>query len=87
VHIVGVSSLAAGHLTLVPELKSELAKFGRDDIMIVVGGVIPPQDFDTLLKAGASAIFPPGTVIASAAVDLIAELNRRLGYGSKEAAE
>ena len=68
-HIIGVSSLAAGHLTLVPELKSELAKYGRDDIMIVVGGVIPPQDFDALTQAGASAIFPPGTVIADAAVE------------------
>jgi methylmalonyl-CoA mutase len=87
VHIVGVSSLAAGHLTLVPELKSELAKYGRDDIMIVVGGVIPPQDYDALRQAGASAIFPPGTVIADAAVDLIEELNRRLGYGPKQAAE
>jgi methylmalonyl-CoA mutase len=87
VHIVGVSSLAAGHLTLVPELKAELARFGREDIMIVVGGVIPPQDFDTLLKAGASAIFPPGTVIADAAEKLIHELNGRLGYGPKQAAE
>ncbi|MGO4704565.1 methylmalonyl-CoA mutase [Microvirga sp. 2MCAF38] len=87
VHIVGVSSLAAGHLTLVPELKAELAKYGRDDIMIVVGGVIPPQDFDALMKAGASAIFPPGTVIADAAIGLIGELNRRLGYKSKVAAE
>jgi methylmalonyl-CoA mutase len=87
VHIIGVSSLAAGHLTLVPELKSELAKFGRDDIMIVVGGVIPPQDFDALTEAGASAIFPPGTVIADAAVNLIDDLNRRLGYGPKQAAE
>jgi methylmalonyl-CoA mutase len=87
VHIVGVSSLAAGHLTLVPELKHELAKYGRDDIMIVVGGVIPPQDFDALVKAGASAIFPPGTVIAEAAVSLIQELNQRLGYEPKQAAE
>ncbi|MBD2748107.1 methylmalonyl-CoA mutase [Microvirga sp. BT688] len=87
VHIIGVSSLAAGHLTLVPELKSELAKFGRDDIMIVVGGVIPPQDFDALYQAGASAIFPPGTVIADAAVNLIEDLNQRLGYGPKQAAE
>ncbi|WP_201863356.1 methylmalonyl-CoA mutase [Microvirga soli] len=87
VHIIGVSSLAAGHLTLVPELKSELAKFGRDDIMIVVGGVIPPQDFDALYQAGASAIFPPGTVIADAAVNLIDDLNQRLGYGPKQAAE
>jgi methylmalonyl-CoA mutase len=79
VHIIGVSSLAAGHLTLVPELKSELARYGRDDIMIVVGGVIPPQDFDALYEAGASAIFPPGTVIADAAVNLIEDLNLRLG--------
>jgi methylmalonyl-CoA mutase len=81
VHIVGVSSLAAGHLTLVPELRAALAKEGRDDIMIVVGGVIPPQDFDALRAAGASAIFPPGTVIADAAETLIADLNQRLGHG------
>ncbi len=78
VHIVGASSLAAGHLTLVPELRSELHQLGRDDIMIVVGGVIPPQDFDELLAAGASAIFPPGTVIADAVIDLMGELERRL---------
>ena len=87
VHIVGVSSLAAGHLSLVPELKRELERYGRPDIMIVVGGVVPPQDYDALFKAGASAIFPPGTVIAEAASSLIAELNRRLGYGSRAAAE
>ncbi len=87
VHIVGVSSLAAGHLTLVPELKAELHTFGRDDIMIVVGGVIPPQDFEALAKAGASAIFPPGTVIADAAIRLLHELNRRLGYEPRQAAE
>lgn len=87
VHIVGVSSLAAGHLTLVPELKSALAKAGRPDIMIVVGGVIPPQDFDALIEAGASAIFPPGTVIADAAERLLEELNRRLGYVQRTAAE
>ena len=79
VHIVGASSLAAGHLTLVPQLRDELAANGRDDIMIVAGGVIPPQDFDELLAAGASAIFPPGTVIADAAVQLLEELERRLG--------
>ena len=87
VHIVGVSSLAAGHLTLVPELKRELVAYGRPDIMIVVGGVVPPQDFEALYAAGASAIFPPGTVIAEAAEKLIAELNQRLGYGSRAAAE
>ncbi|WP_439497375.1 methylmalonyl-CoA mutase [Bosea sp. (in: a-proteobacteria)] len=87
VHIVGVSSLAAGHLTLVPELKGALAKAGRPDIMIVVGGVIPPQDFPALMEAGASAIFPPGTVIADAAEKLLEELNQRLGYSQRSAAE
>jgi methylmalonyl-CoA mutase len=86
VHILGVSSLAAAHLTLVPELKAELAKQGRGDIMIVVGGVVPPQDYDALKVAGAEAIFPPGTVIAEAAEGLLHALNRRLGH-SKEAAE
>jgi methylmalonyl-CoA mutase len=86
VHIVGVSSLAAGHLTLVPELKAALVREGRDDIMIVVGGVVPPQDYDALKKAGAEAIFPPGTVIAEAADELVKALNRRLGHG-QEAAE
>jgi methylmalonyl-CoA mutase len=86
VHILGVSSLAAAHLTLVPELKAELAKQGRDDIMIVVGGVVPPQDYNALVQAGAEAIFPPGTVIAEAAEKLLKTLNKRLGHG-KEAAE
>lgn len=80
VHIIGASSLAAGHLTLVPALKAELAKLGREDIMIVAGGVIPPQDYEALYDAGAEAIFPPGTVIASAAGELIEKLNKRLGY-------
>lgn len=80
VHIVGVSSLAAGHLTLVPSLKEELAKLGREDILIVVGGVIPPQDYDALKKAGAEAIFPPGTVISQAAKDLLVTLNKARGY-------
>jgi methylmalonyl-CoA mutase len=71
VRIVGVSSLAAGHLTLVPELKEALKRRERDDILIIVGGVIPPQDFDAVLKAGATAIFPPGTVIGEAAEKLI----------------
>ena len=86
VHIVGVSSLAGGHLTLVPELKAELDRQGRSDIMIVVGGVVPPQDYDAVRKAGAEAIFPPGTVIAEAAEELVQKLNRRLGHG-REAAE
>ena len=78
VHIVGVFSLAAGHLTLVPALRQELDKLGREDLMIVVGGVIPSQDFAELRAAGADAIYPPGTVIARAAQDLIADLRRRL---------
>ena len=86
VHVIGVSSLAAGHLTLVPEVKVELEKQGRGDIMIVVGGVVPPQDYDALKKAGAEAIFPPGTVIAEAAEELVESLNRRLGH-EKAAAE
>jgi len=71
VHMVGVSSLAAGHLTLVPELRRELSALGRDDMVVVVGGVIPQQDHEALLAAGAAAIFPPGTVIAEAAVELL----------------
>ena len=80
VHVVGVSSLAAGHLTLVPALRDALAAAGRPDIMIVVGGVIPPGDFDELYAAGATAIYPPGTVIAEAAVSLLNKLAGRLGY-------
>jgi methylmalonyl-CoA mutase len=80
VHVVGASSLAAGHLTLVPELKSALEAQGRGDVMIVVGGVIPPDDIQTLLEAGAVAVFLPGTVIANAAIQLIDRLNARLGY-------
>ena len=80
VHVIGVSSLAAGHLTLVPALRDALAKVGRPDIMIVVGGVIPPGDFDELYAAGATAIFPPGTVIADAAIGLLHKLAERLGY-------
>jgi methylmalonyl-CoA mutase len=78
VHVVGVNSLAAGHLTLVPALRQELDAMGRHDLMIVVGGVIPPQDFDELRAAGADAIYPPGTVIAAAAIDLIQDLRARL---------
>jgi methylmalonyl-CoA mutase len=80
VHVIGVSSLAAGHLTLVPALKHALAEVGREDIMIVVGGVIPPGDFDELYEAGAAAIFPPGTVIADAAAGLITKLAAQLGH-------
>nr|ABP46123.1 methylmalonyl-CoA mutase [Mycolicibacterium gilvum PYR-GCK] len=80
VHVVGVSSLAAGHLTLVPALRDALAEVGRPDIMVVVGGVIPPGDFDELYEAGATAIFPPGTVIADAAIGLLNKLAERLGY-------
>ena len=71
VHVVGVSSLAAGHLSLIPELKSALEELGREDILIVVGGVIPPQDHEELYEAGAAAIYPPGTVIADAALELL----------------
>jgi methylmalonyl-CoA mutase len=80
VHIVGVSSLAAGHLTLVPALRRALEELDAPEIMIVVGGVIPPGDFAALREAGASAIFPPGTVIADAALGLLTELERRLGH-------
>ncbi|MFI0724184.1 methylmalonyl-CoA mutase [Streptomyces sp. NPDC021224] len=80
VHIVGVSSLAAGHLTLVPALRAELAAEGREDIMIVVGGVIPPQDVPALHEAGAAAVFPPGTVIPEAAHDLLTKLAAALGH-------
>jgi len=86
VHILGISSLAGAHLTLVPELKAELERHGRPDIMVVVGGVVPPQDYAALKAAGAEAIFPPGTVIAEAAEGLLETLNRRLGH-SKAAAE
>ena len=85
VHIIGASSLAAGHLTLVPALKEELKKLGREDIMIVVGGVVPPQDYDALLKAGAEAIFPPGTVISEAAEKLLKTLRHRLGHDQRAA--
>ncbi len=82
VQIVGVSSLAAGHLTLVPALREELAALDRSDILIVVGGVIPPGDFDELRAAGAAAIFPPGTVIADAALELLATLSAQLGHSA-----
>lgn len=84
VHVVGVSSLAAGHMTLVPALKEELAKLGREDILIVVGGVIPAQDYAFLRENGASAIFGPGTVIPVAAQKVIEEIYKRLGYEEVE---
>ncbi len=74
VHVVGASSLAAGHLTLVPQLKEALKALGREDIMVVVGGVIPAQDYDALRAAGAAAIFGPGTVISKAAIELLDKL-------------
>jgi methylmalonyl-CoA mutase len=87
VHVIGVSSLAAGHLTLVPDLKQALEKEGRGDIMIVVGGVIPPSDYPELFAAGAEAVFGPGTNIPEAATDLINKLNVKLGHAGKAAAE
>jgi methylmalonyl-CoA mutase len=85
VHVIGISTLAAGHLSLVPELNRALTQLGRPDIVIVVGGVVPEQDFAALYAAGAVAIFPPGTVLAEAAVQILDELNRRLGYVQRAA--
>jgi methylmalonyl-CoA mutase len=87
VHVIGVSSLAAGHMTLVPDLKQALEKEGRGDIMVVVGGVIPPSDYPALFAAGAEAVFGPGTNIPEAAMDLIGKLNVKLGHAGKAAAE
>jgi methylmalonyl-CoA mutase len=84
VHVVGVSSLTAGHLALTPQLRDALKAQGREDVMMVVGGVIPEQDFQQLHDAGASAIFPPGTNIPRAAEELLHELNIRLGYAQRE---
>jgi methylmalonyl-CoA mutase len=75
VHVIGVSSLAAGHLTLVPELKAELKKLGREDILVTIGGVIPPQDYEKLYQMGVAGIFGPGTVIADAALELVKKLS------------
>jgi methylmalonyl-CoA mutase len=80
VHIVGVSSLAAGHLTLLPALKAALAEHGRPDIMVVIGGVVPPDDVPTLLEMGAASVFLPGTVIAESALDLLAKLREQLDH-------
>jgi methylmalonyl-CoA mutase len=84
VHIVGVSTLAAGHLTLVPALKRALEASGRPDIMVVVGGIVPAEDWNALYDAGVAAIFTPGTVISEAAEKLIRNLNKRLGYDKTE---
>jgi methylmalonyl-CoA mutase len=81
VHVIGASSLAAGHLTLVPKLREALAELGREDIVIVVGGVVPPQDYEALYEAGAAAVFGPGTVIPEAASRILEELAQRLGLG------
>jgi methylmalonyl-CoA mutase len=80
VHIVGISTLAAGHLTMVPLLKRTLEDGGRPDIMVVVGGVVPPEDYEALRDAGAAAIFPPGTNVGRAAAALVEDLSRRLGH-------
>jgi methylmalonyl-CoA mutase len=85
VHAVGVSSLAAGHLTLVPALRGALAEAGRTDIMVVVGGVIPPDDIQVLRQMGASAVYPPGTVIAEAAIDMLEKLAGRAGWALEPA--
>lgn len=83
VHIVGMSSLAAGHKTLLPQLVEELKKRGRGDIMVVVGGVIPAQDYQFLYDHGASCIFGPGTVIPAAAREMLIKLNKRLAEQEK----
>jgi methylmalonyl-CoA mutase len=80
VHVIGMSSLAAGHKTLLPQLIEELAKLDREDIMVICGGVIPAQDYDYLYEQGAAAIFGPGTVLPVAARKIMVELNKRLGY-------
>jgi methylmalonyl-CoA mutase len=79
VHVVGASSLAAGHKTLVPQLIEELGKLGRPDILVVAGGVIPQQDYDFLFKSGVAGIFGPGTVIAQAALDILERLKNEVG--------
>ena len=78
VHVVGASSLAAGHKTLVPQLVDELKKHGREDIIVIAGGVIPPQDYEFLYERGVAAIFGPGTRIPKAAVDVIDKIEEKL---------
>jgi len=86
VHAIGVSTLAAGHLTLVPALRQALTKTGREDVVIIAGGVIPPADFEALRVAGADLIFPPGTVVGEAAAELLDLLADRLGLDLAPAA-
>jgi len=81
VHFVGVSSLAAGHKTLIPDLVEELKKAGRSDALVVAGGVIPKQDYDFLYEHGVSAVFGPGTVISEAAIELLETLRNKLLEG------
>ena len=81
--MVGASSLAAGHLSLVPELKAELARLGRPDIMVVVGGVVPDEDAATLLRAGVAFVFPPGTAIPAAAERILLALGQARGFAQK----
>ena len=80
VHVIGMSSLAGGHKTLLPQLAAELKKLGREDIVIIAGGVIPEQDYEYLYNHGASAIFGPGTVIPDASITILNEIYKRLGY-------
>jgi methylmalonyl-CoA mutase len=84
VHVIGISSLAAGHKTLLPQLVEELKKLNREDIIVVIGGVIPAQDYEFLYSKGASAIFGPGTVIPRAAEKVLEEIYERLGYEEVE---
>jgi len=84
VHVIGVSSLAAGHLTLVPALIKELARLGRSDIVVVTGGVIPPQDYEKLFKVGVAAIFGPGTRIPKAASEVLDRIQQNLDENDKK---
>ncbi len=80
VHVLGVSTLAAGHLTLTPELMDDLKTKGQGELMVVLGGVIPPEDVQTLLDMGVTCVFGPGTAVADAAIEVLDRLNARLGY-------
>jgi methylmalonyl-CoA mutase len=86
VHVLGVSTLAAGHLTLTPELVAELKARGKGDLMVVLGGVIPPEDVQALKDMGVTSVFGPGTPIADAAIEVLDRLNARLGYAQAEPA-